>query len=156
MQIFEPETVVGLQAAGVSVDDLEDMLRGYAEAHLWTHSDEMHEDYDPEVGGDPMLDATYDMDDIDAGVLTRWHEMLAEFVASCPLAVRLYRNAEHRGNGQWSWAELFGHDFLLTQDRHGAGFWDRGHGELGEYLTRMVQPYGESDYLWADNGRLVA
>jgi hypothetical protein len=36
-----------------------------------------------------------------------------------------------------------GHDFWLTRNRHGAGFWDRGLGERGQYLTDASHPYGE-------------
>lgn len=39
--------------------------------------------------------------------------------------------------------EQIGHDFILTANRHGAGFWDRGLGERGERLTEMAHPYGE-------------
>jgi hypothetical protein len=28
-------------------------------------------------------------------------------------------------------------------NRHGAGFWDRGFGELGELLTEVAQELGE-------------
>ena len=35
-----------------------------------------------------------------------------------------------------------GHDFILTRNGHGAGFWDRGLGERGERLTAACKPYG--------------
>lgn len=36
-----------------------------------------------------------------------------------------------------------GHDFYLTRNGHGAGFWDRGlPGSLGDDLTRASKPYG--------------
>lgn len=35
-----------------------------------------------------------------------------------------------------------GHDFMLTRNRHGAGFWDRGLGEQGERLTKAANAYG--------------
>ena len=41
-------------------------------------------------------------------------------------------------------AERCGHDFWLTRNRHGAGFWDRGLGELGRQLTDAAHPYGEA------------
>jgi hypothetical protein len=37
-----------------------------------------------------------------------------------------------------------GHDFWLTRNRHGAGFWDRGLGKVGETLTELAHPYGEA------------
>jgi len=49
-------------------------------------------------------------------------------------------------------AEQAGHDFWLTRNRHGAGFWDRGLGDLGERLTAMAHPYGESFLYVADDG----
>jgi len=36
-----------------------------------------------------------------------------------------------------------GHDFCLTRNRHGAGFWDRGLGTRGDVLTKAAHAYGE-------------
>lgn len=33
--------------------------------------------------------------------------------------------------------EQIGHDFWLTRNGHGAGFWDRGQGALGDKLTKI-------------------
>lgn len=41
------------------------------------------------------------------------------------------------------------HDFWLTRNGHGAGFWDRGIGEIGEKLSSAARVYGSQD-LWAD------
>lgn len=41
-------------------------------------------------------------------------------------------------------AERMGHDFALTRNRHGAGFWDRGYGPLGDTLTEVAEGFGES------------
>jgi hypothetical protein len=38
-----------------------------------------------------------------------------------------------------------GHDFWLTRSGHGAGFWDRGLGALGERLTEASKAYGSPD-----------
>lgn len=38
-----------------------------------------------------------------------------------------------------------GHDFWLTRNRHGAGFWDRGLGEVGAILTKASHSFGSSD-----------
>lgn len=37
-----------------------------------------------------------------------------------------------------------GHDFALTRNYHGTGFWDRGLGDIGERLTKSAHAYGES------------
>ena len=60
-------------------------------------------------------------------------------------AVRLIQAAEFRTRGRYSW-EQAGHDFYLTREGHGAGFWDRGLGIVGEALTALSKPYGSSDY----------
>lgn len=36
-----------------------------------------------------------------------------------------------------------GHDFWLTRNGHGAGFWDRGLGERGDKLTSLSESFGE-------------
>jgi len=58
----------------------------------------------------------------------------------------------------WS-AEQMGHDFWLTRNRHGAGFWDRYHGLdprgiVGSELTELAHPYGESVVYVGDDGKL--
>lgn len=45
--------------------------------------------------------------------------------------------------------EQAGHDLALTRNGHGAGFWDRGHGELGELLSNVAREMGESSW-WVD------
>lgn len=35
-----------------------------------------------------------------------------------------------------------GHDFWLTRNHHGAGFWDRGYGAFGDRLTEAAHAYG--------------
>jgi hypothetical protein len=49
-----------------------------------------------------------------------------------------------------------GHDFYLTRNRHGAGFWDRGLGDVGDRLTAAAHVYGESELYAGDDGRLYA
>ena len=41
--------------------------------------------------------------------------------------------------------EQFAHDFWLTRNGHGAGFWDRGLGEVGEILTKASKAFGACD-----------
>jgi hypothetical protein len=44
-----------------------------------------------------------------------------------------------------------GHDFWLTRNGHGAGFWDRGLGEIGEKLTTIAKTYSSrTPYVGAD------
>lgn len=50
----------------------------------------------------------------------------------------------------WSDIQL-GHDFWLTRQHHGAGFWDRGL-PAGEALTNAAQTYGEKYLYVGDDG----
>ena len=68
---------------------------------------------------------------------------LAEYVAR--------REAE--GLRGYSGAACAGHDFYLTREGHGAGFWDRGLGELGDRLSKASK-YGEAGYPYLSRGWL--
>lgn len=50
--------------------------------------------------------------------------------------------------------DQIGHDFWLTRNGHGAGFWDRGLGELGDFLTKMSKPFGEAHLYVNNNGEV--
>lgn len=49
-----------------------------------------------------------------------------------------------------------GHDFYLTRNGHGAGFWDRGYGNLGEILTEKCKSYGEINAYVGDDGLIYS
>jgi hypothetical protein len=45
-----------------------------------------------------------------------------------------------------------GHNFVLSRNGHGAGFWDRGWGERGDRLHEAAKVYGTmSAYVGSDN-----
>lgn len=48
------------------------------------------------------------------------------------------------------------HDFWLTRNGHGAGFWDRGLGRVGDVLTQLSKPYGECWLYLGDDGKVYA
>lgn len=50
--------------------------------------------------------------------------------------------------------EMMGHDFWLTRNGHGAGFWDRGLGELGDKLTAAAKTFGTADLYIGDDGQV--
>lgn len=50
-----------------------------------------------------------------------------------------------------------GSDFWLTRVGHGAGYWDRGLGQIGQQLTALCghgTPYGNLDPVLGDDGRV--
>lgn len=48
-------------------------------------------------------------------------------------------------------AEHFGHDLYLTRNSHGAGFWDRGMGDLGLRLTEAAEQLGADDIMLSED-----
>lgn len=54
-------------------------------------------------------------------------------------------------NPQYSNASLAGHDFWLTRNEYGTGFWDRGLGKLGKQLTAACKIYKASDCYLGDD-----
>lgn len=60
--------------------------------------------------------------------------------------------AERMRCEQWSGESRAGHDFWLNRNGHGAGFWDRGLGALGERLSQASKVYGSCDLYPGDDG----
>ena len=52
--------------------------------------------------------------------------------------------------------EQLGHDLWLTRNYHGAGFWDRGLGEIGDKLTELAHSYGDVTLYIGDDGKIYA
>ena len=112
--------------------DTETMFAAYVECALWSSLDDQ----------DEPLDAAYDADDIDADSLASMRDDVDAFAEA---------NADDLESIS---ADQAGHDFWLTRNGHGAGFWDRGLGELGDRLTKACRPYGESYLSVRDDGKV--
>lgn len=111
------------------------VLDGYLVAALWSSSDS---------DGNP-LDDKYDVEDISDESMDRSIKDVAKFLD----------NAAMLGDiSQLDDAQI-GHDFWLTRNRHGAGFWDGDYEkELGEKLTELSHKFGEVDLIVGDDGKL--
>ena len=57
----------------------------------------------------------------------------------------------HEYTGDWEHA---GHDFWLTRNGHGTGYWDRDMGSVGARLTEAAKSFGEV-YLYLGDDELV-
>lgn len=115
---------------------LDDFTQGYIRAALWSSNDESNES-----GGEP-LDSNYDESDLT-------HEALDKMIRDClnfqkENAELLAQAGEDGQNG---------HDFWLTRNRHGAGFWDRGYDKVGDKLTDAAHAYGEVN-LYLSGGKI--
>jgi len=120
---------------------LDDFLAAYIKCALWSSSDAPGDD-------DTPLDENYGPDDLAPEALDEMHGDCDDFIESNQ--VKLARADDEHGRG----AESCGHDFWLTSNRHGAGFWDRGMGELGDILSDNCKPYGGQDLYVGDDGQL--
>lgn len=132
-----------IRLAGADIDAIVD---GYLDCQLWAGLD-MDRDND---GNSPPLNTHYDRDDISPEYVEKIRQELTQVVLDHPLAVRMYLNSRHTRQLTHDSAS-FGHEFYLTREHHGAGFWDRGLGDLGDYLTDIAHTYGEAEQLY-DNG----
>jgi len=117
---------------------LDNFTRSYITAALWaSHA------VDDATGDDYESLEAFDLDDIDDATL-------AVLIADCG-QFQSENELPAYDHGQYSDAELAGHDFWLTRNGHGTGFWDRGLGEVGERLSEAAHQYGEFHF-WLDNG----
>lgn len=110
-------------------------VQAYIECALWSSTDDQ---------GEP-LDGLYGADDLAPETLEAMRADVQDFL---DLVEREGLDVDGLDPGQ------VGHDFWLTRNGHGAGFWDRGLGELGDRLTALTKPYGESWLYVGDDGRL--
>lgn len=117
--------------------DLEAFVDAYTECLLWS-----------EVDCDEEGNSRGNFDEIDAELSD---EALADIRSDCrdfcDSAADLLRESEQ------SEAQA-GHDFCLTRNGHGAGFWDRGLGPVGDALTDACRPYGTQGLYLGDDGRI--
>lgn len=117
--------------------NLDDFTSGYIRAALWSTNDESDES-----GGQP-LDQNYGPEDLTVEALDKMIEDSRKFQEDN--AALLARAGDAGRNG---------HDFWLTRNGHGAGFWDRGYpDEVGDALTKATDKYGQVD-LYVSRGRI--
>lgn len=113
---------------------MDKFTRAYIDAMLWSSNDDE---------GEP-LDKNYTIDDLSKDCLAkcvedceRFQKENAEDIATIP--------HRYTSNDNWSGDEQAGHDFWLTRNRHGVGYWDREYltQAVKDRLTKNAQAYGE-------------
>ena len=133
-------------------------VRGYVAAALWSSTDNADE-----RGGRP-LDDNYTARDIARSSLKSIARDCARFIKTNRRDLASYCGHLVRHADRSSCMEFAGHDFWLTRNGHGSGFWDRdGVGEsgapagppgLGARLTNAAHAFGTSDIYVGDDGQL--
>lgn len=151
----------------MSTDDLDEFTRAYIECALWSSNDESDE-----TGGEP-LDKNYDIGDLAPDALARMISDCAKFQAAHEvLLARAYALPsprvkcdcgadadDHAAACATERAKRYdaddaGYDFWLTRCGHGAGFWDRGLGDVGDKLTDAAQAFKECWLYVGDDGKI--
>lgn len=120
--------------------ELDAFTQGYLTAAFWLAKDED----DLDESGNPNDSPDWTVDDLAPEAIERATACCADFQSA--------NAADLDATG--ADAERNGVDFWLTRNRHGAGFWDRGYGEIGDRLTANARPYGETDLYRGDDGRI--
>lgn len=131
----------------IKYDDFDDFTKAYIEAALWSETDNA----DPS-GGEP-LDANYDQSDIHPDSLQSIYEDCKKFQHENAC---LWEDGE-TGRGEYGIDAQAGHDYWLTRNGHGVGFWDREeiYGEDdAEELTDTCKELGGCTIEVGDDGKL--
>jgi len=120
---------------------LDSVVTAYIQCALWSSTDDE---------GEP-LDGLYEAWDFA-------DEAEASMIEDCQDFLDLIKDEVWNWDQFWT-PERLGHDFWLTRNGHGAGFWDRYSdrhlgGAIGRQLTELCKPYGSSDVYVGDDGKL--
>ena len=114
-------------------------LKQYLGSALWSSTDDE----------DEPLDTNYDIRDIDKSVLNQAKKDLGKF----------WKQAGDLLKGEDETQAA--HDFWLTRNGHGAGFWDRTYnndkdGTKGDKLTKIAEKFGEINLYVGDDGKIYS
>ena len=119
--------------------DLDKFTIAYIECALWSSSE-----YDVDENSGP-LDENYSLFDLTEEALATMKRDCLNFRAyvSDTVGVEEAKQVD---------CERGGHDFWLTRNHHGAGFWDGGWKD-GDALTRAAKTFGTCD-LYVHEGKV--
>lgn len=108
-------------------------VRSYIECALWSSTD---------GDGTPLDDSKYSDTELAEETLARFREDCARFQEQTSTLTVNYPESQ------------VAHDFWLTRNRHGAGFWDGAYPkEIGDKLTEIAHSFGECDLYVGDDGK---
>lgn len=120
----------------LTMKNLEAFVSAYIVCALWSSFDE---------DGQP-LEAVYHFTDVAESAMESMRKDCADFIQNNAADLDEFIK-------RFSVAQA-GHDFWLTRNGHGAGFWDRGAGEIGERLSEAARVYVSCDIYAGDDGKL--
>ena len=119
--------------------DLDTFARAYVECAIWATT---IEDEDENI---TEMDEGYSIEDVTAATLDTMAKTCADFQAAHADDLAA---ADEQGRD----AGACGHDLWLTRNGHGAGFWGRELGAVGDRLSDAAKALGEAHLFPNDNG----
>jgi len=123
-------------------------IESYIECALWASSC-----YERMDGDNPIpFDMVEDCEGMSDAAQAIMESELRDFTAKADLIIFESKDWEAMGIELPSDSQI-AHDFWLTRNGHGAGFWGRGIEELGERLTELAESYSER-HLWLNDKTL--
>ena len=125
--------------------DADNVTRSYLITQIWTGLHYAEQDAEP-VSLDDIVN---DPDDLPEEIRAAAARDVADFLRLIDDEGLTFDAAAHWDDDQ------LGHDFSLTRNGHGAGFWDRGRGDIGDKLTALAHSYGDST-LYSDPSGIYA
>jgi len=138
--------------------DVDDVLDGYLEAALFTGTDET----DPDSTGGEPLDKNYSTDDFSKATVAKARKDVEKFLGEMEIAIAMIHDEFEAADKMYEAREYdsgnVGHDFWMTRNGHGVGFWDRPdemYGKrLAKELTSISKKYGEVYTYIGDDGEI--
>lgn len=118
----------------------DDFTKSYLETALWSSTDD----------DDTPMDSNYTVEDMAPKTLDAVIADCAKFRADNEALI----DEAHEASGQTM--GHFGHDFWLTRNGHGAGFWDGDYKDYGDALTAAAKAFGGIDLYVGDDGLIYA
>lgn len=136
--ISEEKTIKTFSHGGeITKERIDEILKHYIMAALWSSTDESHE----------PLDSKYSIDDISEETKKKMREDVEKFVNENIEAINKSELLD----------EQIGHDLWLTRNRHGAGFFDHNlDSEIEEKLTKGAQSLGETNLEVGDDNKIYS
>jgi hypothetical protein len=113
---------------------LDDAVCAYLECALWSST--IYTEDPGDERADQPFDSYFGVGDFDDFEVIKATSDVARFIAEN------YDDCQAAAGGLHAWGQI-GHDLWLTRNGHGAGFWDRGLGDIGERLSDAARSYGE-------------
>jgi len=120
-----------LVEAGRHGIEMNTVYDGYKEAALWTSEDEIEVAYGDKADIAEETEAEM-REDVEAFVDANLKPLVQSELAS----------------------GLIGHNFWLTRNGHGTGFWDRDLGAIGDELTDACKAFPEYSLYAGDDGKI--